>query len=172
MVEVEILWTWILDNVYGSLHGGAVGAVAERVAIACARTIVGKDKELFLGELSISYLSGTTQNAEVIVNASIVRSGRNLTVVAMDFRLKDSEKLSYISRATFYHMPVQLNGDNNFPPQHGSKDDSSQLIRGCIKFHSIHPGKVSFILSVKPAILTYRKERALEQWEGCSFDDF
>ncbi|KAM3397664.1 acyl-coenzyme A thioesterase 13 isoform X1 [Capsicum galapagoense] len=93
-------------NVYGSLHGGAVGAVAERVAIACARTIVGKDKELFLGELSISYLSGTTQNAEVIVNASIVRSGRNLTVVAMDFRLKDSEKLSYISRATFYHMPV------------------------------------------------------------------
>ncbi|XP_047252059.1 uncharacterized protein LOC107873321 isoform X3 [Capsicum annuum] len=95
-----------LKNVYGSLHGGAVGAVAERVAIACARTIVGKDKELFLGELSISYLSGTTQNAEVIVNASIVRSGRNLTVVAMDFRLKDSEKLSYISRATFYHMPV------------------------------------------------------------------
>ncbi|MCD7454088.1 hypothetical protein HAX54_023450 [Datura stramonium] len=93
-------------NIYGSLHGGAVGAVALRVATACARTIVGKDKELFLGELSISYLSGAPRNAEVIVNASIVRSGRNLTVVALDFRVKDSEKLSYISHATFYYMPV------------------------------------------------------------------
>ncbi|XP_049399378.1 uncharacterized protein LOC125863239 [Solanum stenotomum] len=93
-------------NVYGSLHGGAVGDVAVRVATACARTIVGKDKELFLGELSISYLSSAPQNAEVIVNASIVRSGRNLTVVALDFRLKDSEKLCYISRATLYHVPV------------------------------------------------------------------
>ncbi|KAL3348915.1 hypothetical protein AABB24_022200 [Solanum stoloniferum] len=93
-------------NAYGSLHGGAVGDVAVRVATACARTIVGKDKELFLGELSVSYLSSAHQNAEVIVNASIVRSGRNLTVVALDFRLKDSEKLCYISRATFYHVPV------------------------------------------------------------------
>ncbi|XP_009625481.1 uncharacterized protein [Nicotiana tomentosiformis] len=93
-------------NIYGSLHGGAVGDVTVRIATACARTIVGKDKELFLGELSISYLSGAPRNAEVIVNATVIRSGRNLTVVAVDFRLKDSEKLSYISHATFYHMPV------------------------------------------------------------------
>ncbi|XP_060218798.1 uncharacterized protein LOC132645684 isoform X1 [Lycium barbarum] len=93
-------------NFYGSLHGGAIGAVAARVATGCARTIVGKDKELFLGELSISYLSGAPRNAEVIVNASVIRSGRNLTVVALDFRVKDSEKLSYIAHATFYHMPV------------------------------------------------------------------
>ncbi|KAK4371980.1 hypothetical protein RND71_007364 [Anisodus tanguticus] len=93
-------------NFYGSLHGGAIGAVAVRVATACARTIVGKDKELFLGELSISYLSGAPRDAEVIVNASVIRSGRNLSVVTVDFRLKDSEKLIYISHATFYHMPV------------------------------------------------------------------
>ncbi|TMW85865.1 hypothetical protein EJD97_022362 [Solanum chilense] len=93
-------------NINGSLHGGAGGDVAVRVATACARTIVGKDKELFLGELSISYLSSAPENAEVIVNASVVRSGRNLTVVALNFRLKDSEKLCYISPATFYHVPV------------------------------------------------------------------
>ncbi|CAN4125801.1 unnamed protein product [Withania somnifera] len=52
-------------NIYGSLHGGAVGAVAERVAIACARTIVGKDKELFLGELGLSYLSGAPINVSL-----------------------------------------------------------------------------------------------------------
>ncbi|XP_060218799.1 uncharacterized protein LOC132645684 isoform X2 [Lycium barbarum] len=51
-------------NFYGSLHGGAIGAVAARVATGCARTIVGKDKELFLGELSISYLSGAPRNVE------------------------------------------------------------------------------------------------------------
>lgn len=44
------------------MHGGAVGAVAERVSIACAKTVVGKDKELFLGELSMSYVSAAPSN--------------------------------------------------------------------------------------------------------------
>nr|GMC90834.1 acyl-coenzyme A thioesterase 13-like [Ipomoea batatas] len=95
-----------ITNAFGGMHGGAVGSIAERVAIACARTVAGKDKELFLGELSMSYLSAATVNAEVLVHGSVIRSGRNLTVVAMEFRLKDSEKLVYISRATLYHTPV------------------------------------------------------------------
>lgn len=56
-----------LQNIYGSLHGGAVGDVTVRIATACARTIVGKDKELFLGELSISYLSGAPRNVSLVV---------------------------------------------------------------------------------------------------------
>lgn len=95
-----------VTNTYGGLHGGAVASVAEMVAVACARTVVGKEKELFLGELSNSYLSAAPQDAEVIVDASVVRSGRNLTVVAVEFRMKESEKLVYTSRATFYNMPV------------------------------------------------------------------
>ncbi|XP_060218796.1 uncharacterized protein LOC132645683 [Lycium barbarum] len=95
-----------ISNVYRSMHGGAVGAVAERVSIACARTVVAKDKELFLGELGMSYISAAPRNAEVIVDGSVIRSGRNLTVVAVEFRLKDSGKLVYTSNATFYHMPV------------------------------------------------------------------
>lgn len=47
----------LLQNAYNTLHGGAVGSIAEIVAIACARTVVHKDKELFLGELSVSYLA-------------------------------------------------------------------------------------------------------------------
>uniref|UniRef100_A0A0V0H8U5 Putative acyl-coenzyme A thioesterase 13-like n=1 Tax=Solanum chacoense TaxID=4108 RepID=A0A0V0H8U5_SOLCH len=93
-------------NAYRTLHGGAIGAVAERVSIACARTVVGKYKELFLGELRMSYLSAAPCNAEVVIDGSIIRSGRNITVVAVDFRLKDSRKLVYTSNATFYHMPV------------------------------------------------------------------
>lgn len=95
-----------ISNVYRSMHGGAVGAVAERVSIACARTVVGKDKELFLGELRMSYLSAAPTDAEVVVDGSVIRSGRNITIVAVDFRLKDSRKLVYSSNATFYHMPV------------------------------------------------------------------
>ncbi|XP_060218795.1 uncharacterized protein LOC132645682 isoform X2 [Lycium barbarum] len=95
-----------LKNLYNSMHGGAVGAVAEKVSIACARTLVGKDKELFLGELGMSYISAAPSNAEVRVDGSVIRSGRNLTVVAVEFRLKDSGKLVYTSNATFYHMPV------------------------------------------------------------------
>ncbi|XP_004229831.1 uncharacterized protein [Solanum lycopersicum] len=95
-----------ISNIYGSMHGGAVGAVAETVSIACARTVVGKDKKLFLGELRMSYLSTAKSNAEVIVDGSIIKSGRSTTVVATDFQLKDSKKLVYSSSATFYHMPI------------------------------------------------------------------
>ncbi|KAL6981891.1 hypothetical protein U1Q18_023509 [Sarracenia purpurea var. burkii] len=93
-------------NFYGGLHGGAVAAVAEVVSIACARTVVGKDKELFLGELSTTYLSAAPPNADLKVDASVLRSGRNLTVVALEFKLKDSGHLAYTSRATFYNLPV------------------------------------------------------------------
>ncbi|XP_073028669.1 uncharacterized protein [Primulina eburnea] len=93
-------------NAYGGMHGGAVGAVAERVAIACARTVVGKDKDIFLGELSISYLYAAPHNAEVAVDGSVVRSGRNLTVVVVNFRLKESGRLAFMTRATFYNTPV------------------------------------------------------------------
>jgi acyl-coenzyme A thioesterase PaaI-like protein len=51
-----------LQNGYGTLHGGAVGSLVEVLSTACARTVVAEDKELFLGEISISYLSGTPIN--------------------------------------------------------------------------------------------------------------
>ncbi|KAJ8748999.1 hypothetical protein K2173_013439 [Erythroxylum novogranatense] len=94
-----------ITNYFKGVHGGAVGAIAERVSTACARTVVAEDKQLFLGELSISYLSAAATNEEVVVDASVVRSGRNLTVVAMEFRIKNTKKLVYTARATFYHLP-------------------------------------------------------------------
>lgn len=54
------------QNIYGFLHGGFVAAAAEFLSIACARTVVGEDKELFIGELSISYLSGAPGNVSII----------------------------------------------------------------------------------------------------------
>ncbi|KAF8380293.1 hypothetical protein HHK36_027775 [Tetracentron sinense] len=93
-------------NFYATLHGGAVAAVAELVSIACARTVVAEDKELFLGELSISYLSGAAQTVALEVDGSVVRSGRNIIVIATEFKLKETGKLVYTSHATFYRMPV------------------------------------------------------------------
>ncbi|XP_021811549.1 uncharacterized protein LOC110754744 [Prunus avium] len=98
-----------LQNFFGGFHGAAVAAVAEAVSIACARTVVSKDKEIFLGELSISYLASAKKNLKVIVDAcisSVVRSGRNLSVIALEFKLKKTGDLIYIARATFYHMPA------------------------------------------------------------------
>ncbi|XWS35761.1 hypothetical protein CRYUN_Cryun20dG0023600 [Craigia yunnanensis] len=51
-----------IANYFGGLHGGAVAAIAERVAIATARTVVGEDKDIFLGELGMSYLSAAPKN--------------------------------------------------------------------------------------------------------------
>ncbi|XWS46037.1 hypothetical protein CRYUN_Cryun14cG0030400 [Craigia yunnanensis] len=72
-----------ITNYFGGLHGGAVAAIAERVAIATARTV-----------------------AELIVDGSVVRSGRNITVVAIEFKMKKTGKLVYTCRATFYNSPI------------------------------------------------------------------
>ncbi|XP_062154427.1 uncharacterized protein LOC133862602 [Alnus glutinosa] len=84
----------VVTNFYGSLHGGFVAAdVAETVSIACARSVVAEDKELSLGELSISYLSSAPMNEEVIVDGSVGRSERNFTVVAVEFNMPSYELL-------------------------------------------------------------------------------
>ncbi|KAK1560903.1 hypothetical protein Q3G72_032186 [Acer saccharum] len=67
-------------NTYGGVHGGAVGAVAERMAIACARTVMAEDKQIFLAELSISYLYAAPANSELIIDASVSRTGKTVTV--------------------------------------------------------------------------------------------
>ncbi|CAI8584248.1 unnamed protein product [Vicia faba] len=95
-----------LCNGYGTLHGGSVGALVEVLSTACARTVVAEDKQLFLGEISISYLSATPINEEVVANACVVKSGRNLTVVALEFKLKKTGNLLYLTHATFFNMPV------------------------------------------------------------------
>ncbi|XP_022975097.1 acyl-coenzyme A thioesterase 13-like [Cucurbita maxima] len=96
----------VVSNIYGFLHGGFVAAAAEFSSIACARTVVGENKALFLGELSISYLSGAPQNAEVVVAASVLRSGKSLTIISIEFRLQKTGKLVYTARSTLYSMPM------------------------------------------------------------------
>nr|XP_023929650.1 uncharacterized protein LOC112040966 [Quercus suber] len=57
-ITCHLTVTPILANFYASLHGGAIAAIAEMVSIACARTVVAEDKDIFLGDMSILYLSG------------------------------------------------------------------------------------------------------------------
>ncbi|GMI75879.1 hypothetical protein HRI_001257100 [Hibiscus trionum] len=95
-----------ISNHYGGLHGGAVAAIAERVAIATATTVIGVDKEIFLVDLGISYLSAAPKDAELIVDGSVVRSGRNITVVSVEFKMKKTGKLAFTSRATFHNKPL------------------------------------------------------------------
>ncbi|WVZ63064.1 hypothetical protein U9M48_012731 [Paspalum notatum var. saurae] len=94
-----------VTNQYNTLHGGAVAALAEAVGMACARVAAG-DKEMFLGELSTAYLAAARCDSEVDVEAQILRKGRSVVVTTIEFRLKDSKKLCYTSRATFYIMPL------------------------------------------------------------------
>ncbi|KAF5195722.1 Thioesterase superfamily protein, partial [Thalictrum thalictroides] len=91
-------------NFYGSLHGGAVAAIAELVMEACVKSVVKKD--LFLGEFATSYLSAVQVNAELEVGGLILRQGRNVTVTSVEFRIKETKKLVYTARATFYNVPV------------------------------------------------------------------
>ncbi|XP_066399101.1 uncharacterized protein [Miscanthus floridulus] len=104
-VSCTITVSHAVTNPYNTLHGGAVAAEAEAVGMACARAASG-DREMFLGELSTAYLAAARCDAEVDVEAQILRKGRSVVVTTIDFRLKDTKKLCYTSRATFYIMPV------------------------------------------------------------------
>ena len=42
-----------------------MAAIAEAVSIACARTVVADDKDLFLGEMAISYLAAAPLNVSL-----------------------------------------------------------------------------------------------------------
>ncbi|KAH0465387.1 hypothetical protein IEQ34_005490 [Dendrobium chrysotoxum] len=92
-------------NIYNTLHGGAVASVAEMVGLACAQTAAG-DKEFFLGEFSTAYLSAAGLDTEVEVEGSILRQGRSVVVTNIEFRIKESKKLAYTARATYYIMPA------------------------------------------------------------------
>jgi len=48
----------------------------------------------------------TLMQEEVLANASVVKSGRNLTAVAVEFKLKKSGNMAYSARVTFYNMPL------------------------------------------------------------------
>lgn len=42
-----------------------MAAISEAVSIACARTVVAEDNELFLGELGMTYLSAAPKNVSL-----------------------------------------------------------------------------------------------------------
>ncbi|EOA24791.1 hypothetical protein CARUB_v10018071mg [Capsella rubella] len=105
-VSCSLVVTPALSNFFNGLHGGAVASIAERVAMACVKTVVSEDKHLFLGELSMSYLSSAPISSELVVEASVVRTGRNLSVVTVEFKIKETMKVTYLSRATFYHSLI------------------------------------------------------------------
>ncbi|XP_058739869.1 uncharacterized protein LOC131612071 [Vicia villosa] len=95
-----------ISNTYGTLHGGSVGSLVELLSIACARTVVSEDRKLFLGEINVSYLSSAPTNEEVLADVSVVKSGRNVTMVALEFKRKKTENLIYVAHATFYNFPI------------------------------------------------------------------
>jgi len=43
---------------------------------------------------------------EVVAEARVVKSGRNVTMIALEFKLKKTGTLTYIAHTTFYNIPV------------------------------------------------------------------
>ncbi|RWR87622.1 acyl-coenzyme A thioesterase 13 [Cinnamomum micranthum f. kanehirae] len=92
-------------NAYNTLHGGAVGVISEAVALGCVRSVAG-DKDFFLGEWAASYLSAARLKEELQVDGVVIRHGRSIIVTSVEFRIKQTRKLIYSVRATFYSIPA------------------------------------------------------------------
>ncbi|KAK8956817.1 hypothetical protein KSP39_PZI000785 [Platanthera zijinensis] len=91
-------------NPHNTLHGGVVASVAAEVGLACAKMMAGE--EFFLGEHNTAYLAAAGINAEIEVEGCILRKGRSVIVTCINFRIKESKKLAYTTRSTYYVMPV------------------------------------------------------------------
>ncbi|KAJ0968412.1 hypothetical protein J5N97_025329 [Dioscorea zingiberensis] len=92
-------------NHYNTLHGGAVGCLADAVTMACAKSVAG-DVELFVGETSTAYLSASRMNEEVEIDGRVVRKGRRVIVTSVEFRIKKTRRLLYTNHSTLYIMPA------------------------------------------------------------------
>ncbi|KAK8466359.1 hypothetical protein PHAVU_008G073300 [Phaseolus vulgaris] len=71
-----------IANFYGTLHGGSVASFVESLSIACARTVVAEDKELFLGEIDVSYLSAAPINSSLKFELCSLHSSSNSSISA------------------------------------------------------------------------------------------
>lgn len=49
-----------------------MASIAERLSMACARTFVSEEKQLFLGELSMSYLSAAPVTVSAPLSLSLL----------------------------------------------------------------------------------------------------
>ena len=81
-----IVFSWGLQNFYGSLHGGSLAAVCEMVSIACARTVVVlyEDEANVCSQLVLFY-QGLYEETEV----------RRPTMDGLDFTcIGEEERLS------------------------------------------------------------------------------
>ncbi|ERN19323.1 acyl-coenzyme A thioesterase 13 [Amborella trichopoda] len=94
-----------VTNAYNTFHGGGVASTATTVASACMQTLIA-DKPFFLGELAVTYLSAANIKMELEIEARVLRMGRSVGMVSVEFKDKGTKKLVYAARATFYNTPV------------------------------------------------------------------
>ena len=81
-----IVFSWGLQNFYGSLHGGSLAAVCEMVSIACARTVVVLyEDEVDVRSQLVLFYQGLYEETEV----------RRPTMDGLDFTcIGEEERLS------------------------------------------------------------------------------
>eukprot|EP00252_Welwitschia_mirabilis_P027839 TRINITY_DN970_c0_g1_i1.p1 TRINITY_DN970_c0_g1~~TRINITY_DN970_c0_g1_i1.p1 ORF type:complete len:177 (-),score=16.06 TRINITY_DN970_c0_g1_i1:320-850(-) len=92
-------------NRYRTFHGGAVAMVASTAATIAVQTLA-KERALSLTELSVSYASASPIQAQLKIEAKVLRFGKSLATVSVDVTDSSTKAALYQSRATFYSMPT------------------------------------------------------------------
>lgn len=85
-------------NVYNTMHGGCVATIVDCVSTSAFATT--SDADGVASELSVSYLRPVRPGTEVIVEATVRKSGRTAAVVTIDVSLAGSGELAATARHT------------------------------------------------------------------------
>jgi acyl-coenzyme A thioesterase 13 len=70
--------TEAIDNLSHTLHGGVIYSMLDVVSMLATLPILADDEYALTNSFSSSLMSAASLNAEVVVEASVIRSGRNL----------------------------------------------------------------------------------------------
>ncbi|XP_073159472.1 uncharacterized protein [Henckelia pumila] len=90
-----------LLNTGNSLHGGATAALVDIVGSAALFT-VGLPYSGVSVEINVSYLDGAFVGEEIEIESKVLRAGKSIAVVSVEFRNKKTGKVIAQGRHTKY----------------------------------------------------------------------
>uniref|UniRef100_A0A2P2QM72 Thioesterase domain-containing protein n=1 Tax=Rhizophora mucronata TaxID=61149 RepID=A0A2P2QM72_RHIMU len=91
-----------LLNAGNSLHGGATATLVDLTGSAAMYTVIGDRPSGVSVEINVSYLDAAYVDEEIEIEAKVLRVGKAIAVVSIEFRNKATGKIIAQGRHTKY----------------------------------------------------------------------
>jgi acyl-coenzyme A thioesterase 13 len=98
--RARLVVTEPLQNMGGTLHGGAIATLVDDVGTIAIMTADRDSRPGVTTDLNVSYFSPAPADRAVIADAVVLKSGKTLAFVSVDVRREDDQALVAQGRMT------------------------------------------------------------------------